>query len=67
LRAHTSASSIVSIDEPVNYFSREKWDCKGYSGQTKVFVKGVNGGLVEFGYSGQRSEGFKTDIKISGV
>jgi hypothetical protein len=34
-------------------------------GQTKEFVKGVNGGLVEFGYSGQRSEWFKTDIKIS--
>jgi len=49
------------------YFSREKWDCKGYSGQTKDFIKGVNGVLVEFGYSGQHSEGFKTDIKISDV
>ena len=49
------------------YFSREKWDCKGYSSQTKDFVKGVNGGLVEFGYSGQHSEGFKTDIKTTDV
>ncbi|MGH9841687.1 MAG: hypothetical protein ACREEM_23285 [Blastocatellia bacterium] len=47
--------------------SREKWDCKGYSSQTKDFVKGMKGDQVEFGYSGQHSESFKTGIRKSDV
>jgi hypothetical protein len=47
--------------------SREKWDCSGYAGQTKSFVKGVKGDLVEFGYSGQHSTSFKDDIRKSDV
>jgi hypothetical protein len=50
-----------------SYFSREKWDCKGFNSQTKDFVKGVSGGMVEFGYSGQHSTGFKDNIKTSDV
>lgn len=48
-----------------NFISREKWDCKGFSGQTKDFIKGVNGDIVEFGFTGQHTDGFKTDIKVS--
>jgi hypothetical protein len=47
--------------------SREKWDCKGYAGQTKDFVKGVEGDQVIFGYSGQHSDSFKTGIRKSDV
>jgi len=47
--------------------SREKWDCKGYSSQTKDFVKGVKGDQVQFGYSGQHSESFKNDIRKGDV
>ena len=47
------------------FISREKWDCKGFSGQTKDFIKGVKGDIVEFGYSGQHSESFKNDIRVS--
>ncbi len=47
--------------------SREKWDCKGFSGQNKDFVKGVKGDLVQFGYSGQHTDSFKNDIRISDV
>jgi hypothetical protein len=46
---------------------REKWDCKGYHGQTKDFIKGVRDNKVEFGYSGQHSSDFKTDISVSDV
>jgi hypothetical protein len=47
--------------------SREKWDCRGFSSQTRDFVKGVNGDLVQFGYSGQHSDSFKNDIRKSDV
>jgi len=47
--------------------SREKWDCKGFSGQSKDFVKGVKNGIVEFGFSGQHSGDFKDNIKVEDV
>ncbi len=47
------------------FVSREKWDCKGFKSQTKDFIKGVKGDLVEFGYSGQHTSDFKTDIRTS--
>lgn len=50
-----------------SFFSREKWDCKGFSGQNKEFVKGVKGDLVQFGYSGQHTDTFKNDVRISDV
>lgn len=49
------------------YTSREKWDCKGFKGQTKDFVKGVKGDIVQFGYSGQHTDDFKSDIRVSDV
>ncbi len=49
------------------FISREKWDCNGFRGQTKDFVKGAKGDLIEFGYSGQHSTGFKDNIKASDV
>lgn len=39
-----------------NIATRSKWDCKGYAGQNKDFVKGVRKGEVEFGYQGKRPE-----------
>lgn len=49
------------------YASREKWDCKGFRSQTKDFVKGMKGDLVQFGYSGQHTDDFKSDIRASDV
>jgi hypothetical protein len=49
------------------YISREKWDCKGFGGQTKDFVKGVKGDQVEFGYSGQHTGSFKEGIRVGDV
>lgn len=47
--------------------SREKWDAKGYEKQTSDFIKGVERGMVEFGYSGQHSSDFKKGIRVSDV
>ena len=49
------------------YLSREKWDCKGFSGQNKDFVKGIRGEMVQFGYSGQHTDDFKNAIRVSDV
>jgi hypothetical protein len=49
------------------FLAREKWDCKGYASQSKDFVKGVKGQFIEFGYSGQHTSDFKTDIRVSDV
>ena len=46
---------------------RDKWDCRGFSSQTRDFVKGANGDVVLFGYSGQHSESFKNGIRKSDV
>lgn len=47
------------------FISREKWDCKGFRSQTKDFIKGLKGDLVEFGFSGQHTDSFKNDIRVS--
>jgi hypothetical protein len=47
------------------FISREKWDCKGFRSQTKDYIKGVKGDLVEFGFSGQHTDSFKNDIRVS--
>jgi hypothetical protein len=47
------------------YLSRGKWDCKGFRSQTSDLIKGVKGGFVEFDYSGQHTDDFKSDIRVS--
>jgi hypothetical protein len=48
-------------------FGREKWDAKGFASQTSKFVKGVNGDVVEFSYSGQRTKDVAEGIRIADV
>lgn len=38
------------------YIGREKWDCKGYAQQTPEFIKGVKGGFIVWGWSGQHTK-----------
>lgn len=47
-------------------FGREKWDAKGYAGQSSKFLK-YSKGKVEFGYSGQHSSDFKNGISAADV
>jgi hypothetical protein len=48
-------------------FSREKWDCRGYQKQNSDFIKGSQGGNLQFGYSGQRTGDIRDGIKLSDV
>lgn len=50
-----------------NFFTREKWDCEGYAGQTSEFVKQVDHREVKFGFSGQHDNAFKDDIEVRDV
>jgi hypothetical protein len=47
--------------------SREKWDCDGFSSQTRKFVTGVEGGMVRFGYDGKREQDIRDGIRVSDV
>ena len=50
-----------------NFFSREKWDCKGFAKQTPDFVKGLSQGFVEWGFSGQHTKDFTQGISVDDV
>ena len=39
--------------------TRTKWDCEGYASQNSEFVLGVEGGVVKWGYTGQRRRATK--------
>lgn len=47
------------------YLGRGKWDCKGFTEQTRDFVKGVRDDYFVFGYQGQHTKDFSNDIRIS--
>lgn len=47
--------------------SREKWDCDGFTSQTRKFVSGVEGGMVRFGYDGKREQDIRDGIRVSDV
>jgi len=48
-------------------YNRNKWDCKGYTEQTRGFVKGVKNGIVEWGYVGQRTDDAAKGIRVTDV
>lgn len=47
--------------------TREKWNCKDFAGQTKNFVKGVENGMVKFGYAGKRVSDIAAGISSEDV
>jgi hypothetical protein len=50
-----------------NLFTRSKWDCDGFAGQSKEFVKEIDGKEVQFGFNGQHDNEFRDDITIADV
>ena len=50
-----------------NFFRRGKWDCEGYRSQNDDLVKGTNGTMVEWGYSGQHTSAIRDNIPIAHV
>jgi len=47
--------------------TRTKWDCEGFASQNADFVRGVEGGVVSWGYTGQRTDEVIEDIKVEDV
>jgi hypothetical protein len=47
--------------------TRGKWDCEGYSSQNADFVRGVRGGVIEWGYTGQRTDEATEGITVEDV
>ena len=47
--------------------TRARWDPAGFEAQTPQFVTGVEGDLVKFGYSGQRTEDVALGITVHDV
>lgn len=50
-----------------NVVTRGRWDPEGFAAQTPAFVTGVEGDLVKFGYSGQRTVDVAQGIRTSDV
>jgi hypothetical protein len=50
-----------------NVVNRGRWDCEGFVEQTPQFVSGVDGELVRWGYSGQRTADIAAGIRVSDV
>jgi hypothetical protein len=50
-----------------NLVTRGRWDADGFEAQTAQFVTGVRGGVVEFGYAGQRTADIAGGIPLEHV
>jgi hypothetical protein len=50
-----------------NVVNRGRWDCQGFAEQTPHFVTGVDGELVRWGYSGQRTGDIAEGIRLGDV
>jgi hypothetical protein len=48
-------------------FGRENWNCGPYENQTRFFVTGVKDNFVQFGYGGEHTNDFRTDITVDDV
>lgn len=46
---------------------RSKWDCKGYTSDNKLFIKGVHGDKVEFGYEGKLTHDVRNGVTVENV
>lgn len=49
------------------FMSREKWDCDGYTSQSRKFIEGTKRGVVEFGYEGKRKNEIREGITVGDV
>ena len=47
--------------------TRTKWDCEGFASQSGEFVTGVEGGVVRWGYTGQRTDEATEGITVEDV
>jgi hypothetical protein len=50
-----------------NIVQRGRWDAEAYAAQNELFVTGVDGDLVKWGYQGQRTTDITYDITVDDV
>ena len=50
-----------------NVIARGRWDCEGFAAESEVFVQGIDGEHVRFGYSGQRTADIAEGIRVTDV
>jgi hypothetical protein len=50
-----------------NIFTRSKWDCEGFAGQSDEFIREIDGSEVQFGFNGQHDNEFRDDITVADV
>ena len=50
-----------------NIVQRGRWDPEAYAAQNELFVTGVEGDLVKWGYQGQRTTDLTSDIRVEDV
>jgi hypothetical protein len=50
-----------------NVVRRGRWDCEGFAEQSEALVTGVDGDIVRFGYTGQRTADIADGIRVSDV
>jgi hypothetical protein len=46
---------------------RGRWDCQGFAAESDLFVQAVQGDVVRFGYTGQRTADIADGIRVSDV
>ncbi|HEX8151222.1 MAG TPA: hypothetical protein VF591_28840, partial [Pyrinomonadaceae bacterium] len=57
----------ASMGKSGSPLTRTKWDCEGFAAQNADFVRGVRDGVVEWGYTGQRTDEATEGIKVGDV
>jgi hypothetical protein len=57
----------ASMGKSGSPLTRTKWDCEGFASQNAGFVRGVKDGVVQWGYTGQRTDEATEGIKVGDV
>ena len=74
LRKHVREARYLIIDWGAalgawgsNIVQRGRWDPEAYAAQNELFVTGVDGDVVKWGYQGQRTTDITSDITVDDV
>ena len=57
----------ASMGKSGSPLTRSKWDCEGFAAQNADFVRGVSGGVVQWGFTGQRTDEATEGIRVEDV
>ncbi len=57
----------ASMGKTGSPLTRTKWDCEGFAAQNADFVRGVSGGVLSWGFTGQRTDEATEGIEVGHV